>query len=319
MTPPSHLKSLQAIELALRLGSLTKAADALSITPAAAGQRIKSLEDYLGLELIVRGRSGLKPTPALSGALNHLRAAFRELEVFAERMDVQRGQEIHVAAPPDFAELWLMPRLARFRTAHPKVLFCINGEGDVPYRAGRIDCSISFGPVRRDHTGEVLFRDFLLPVSSPENAVRIQGLAAQERLEGFPLLHLDLYKDDPSAIGWKQWIAQAGLQRSAPERGIRFRRLTHALDAVLSNAGLMISGLALTSHLVDQNRLALPYPPASGAWTDQAYQARFNLPHTRPQVERFRRWLMAESRETKAWLEKIAARREIPRRVRPRR
>src|SRR5262249_40546721 len=91
MTPPSHLKSLQAIELALRLGSLTKAADALSITPAAAGQRIKSLEDYLGLELIVRGRSGLKPTPALSGALNHLRAAFRELEVFAERMDVQRG------------------------------------------------------------------------------------------------------------------------------------------------------------------------------------------------------------------------------------
>ena len=57
MTMPSHLKSLQAIELALRSGSLAKAAEALSITPAAVGQRIKALEDYLGLELVVRGRS----------------------------------------------------------------------------------------------------------------------------------------------------------------------------------------------------------------------------------------------------------------------
>src|SRR5215475_9785133 len=92
MTAPSHLKSLQAIELALRSGSLTKAAEALSITPAAVGQRIKALEDYLGLELLVRGRSGLKPTPALSSALAHLHAAFRELEIFCERVDVQRGQ-----------------------------------------------------------------------------------------------------------------------------------------------------------------------------------------------------------------------------------
>ena len=307
MTMPSHLKSLQAIELALRSGSLTKAADALSITPAAVGQRIKALEDYLGLELVVRGRSGLRPTPALSTALAHLHAAFRELEIFGDRMDMQRGQEIHIAAPPDFAELWLTPRLARFRTAHPRVLFCINGEGDAPYRVGRVDCSISFAPVLASGNADVLFRDFLLPISSPENAVRIHGLARHERLEGFPLLHLDLYKDDPAAIGWTQWIAVAGLQRSAPERGIRFRRMAHALDAVLSNAGLMICGLALISTLVDENQLALPYPAATGAWTDHAYQARFNLPHVRPHVDRFRRWLTAESRETQAWLEKTVA------------
>src|SRR5271154_6459699 len=75
MVAPSYLRSLQAIELALRLGSLTKAADALSITPAAVGQRIKAIEDYLGLELVVRGRSGLQATPALSAALQHLHAA----------------------------------------------------------------------------------------------------------------------------------------------------------------------------------------------------------------------------------------------------
>jgi LysR family glycine cleavage system transcriptional activator len=50
----SHLKSLQALELALRLGSLRAAGRMLWITPAAVGQRIKALEDHLGVELMVR-------------------------------------------------------------------------------------------------------------------------------------------------------------------------------------------------------------------------------------------------------------------------
>ena len=302
---PSHLKSLQAIELALRFGSLAKAADALSITPAAVGQRIKAIEDYLGLELIVRGRSGLRPTRALSGALEHLHAAFRELERFGDLLDVQKGEEIHIAAPSDFVELWLAQRLSRFRERHPRVRFCINGEGDAPYRVGRIDCSISFGPIQANE-GKVLFRDFLLPISSPENASRIEKYAARERLEGFPLLHLDLYKDDPAAIGWTEWIAAARLRRSSPGRGIRFRRMSHGLNAVLSHAGLMVCGLALISDLVDENKLALPYPTATGAWTDHAYQVRFSLSHARPQIDRFRKWLMAECLQTQDWLEKKA-------------
>src|SRR5580698_9901390 len=122
----SHLKSLQALELALRLGSLQAAGRAMWITPAAVGQRIKALEDYLGIELVVRGRSGLRPTSELSGAIEHLRVAFQELDTVSALLNLQRGDEIHIAATSDFAELWLRPRLERFRTQHPHVLFCIN-------------------------------------------------------------------------------------------------------------------------------------------------------------------------------------------------
>jgi len=80
MTVASHLKSLQALDLALRTGSVKGAADLLGITPAAAGQRIKVLEDYLGFELLTRGRSGLRPTPALADAVAPLAAAFEQLK-----------------------------------------------------------------------------------------------------------------------------------------------------------------------------------------------------------------------------------------------
>jgi LysR family glycine cleavage system transcriptional activator len=45
MVAVTHLKSLQAVELAIRKGSLKEAADVLGITPAAVGQRVRALED----------------------------------------------------------------------------------------------------------------------------------------------------------------------------------------------------------------------------------------------------------------------------------
>src|SRR6202522_290562 len=99
MTATSHLRSFQALELAIRTGSLRAAADALAITPAAVGQRVKALEDYLGIDLLVRGRSGLRPTSELSGALEHLRAAFQELDTVATILNLQRADEIHAPTP----------------------------------------------------------------------------------------------------------------------------------------------------------------------------------------------------------------------------
>src|SRR5580698_5962387 len=154
----SHLKSLQALELALRLGSLQAAGRALCITPAAVGQRIKALEDYLGTDLVVRGRSGLRPTGGLSGALEHLRAAFQELDTVATMLNLQRGDEIHVAATSDFADLWLRPRMRRFKTEHPHVLCCIDDEGDAPLRIDQVDCEVSFGPQGPNARDDLLFR-----------------------------------------------------------------------------------------------------------------------------------------------------------------
>lgn len=299
MVAPTHLRSLQALELAVRTRSLKRAADILSITPAAVGQRVKALEDYLGVDLLVRGRSGLTPTPALVAALPHLEAAFRELAAAADTLDLHRGHEIHIATVSDFADLWLRRRIGEFQTRHPNISFCINGEGDAPLRLGPVDCTITFDAPADSAAVDRLFPDFVLPVSSPENARRISRLPKRKRLEGFPLLHLDFYRNDPAAPSWPAWVEQNEFHRSAPERGMRFQRISAALEAVLADAGLAICGLALAADLIDDGRLTLPFPTSTGCWTQHEFQARYRPDAlSRPQIARFRAWLREEGLKT---------------------
>jgi len=137
------------------------------------------------------------------------------------------------------------------------------------------------------------------PISSPENTERIALLAKRDRLEGFPLLHLDFYKEDPVVPDWSEWIRNHKLRRTAPDRGIRFQRIAPVLEAVLANAGLAICGLGLVCEFLEEKRLSLPFSAPSGVWTGHAFQARFRGESLgRPQVRRFRDWLLAESRTT---------------------
>ena len=306
MVAPSHLRSFQALELALRLGSLKAAADELSITPAAVGQRIKALEDFLGMELLVRGRTGLQPAPALAEARSALTRAFRELDSVVDLLDMQRGHEIHIAATLDFAERWLIPRLPAFRAAQPNIAFCVNGEGDAPHRLGPADCEIRFRPAQAG--SDALFTDYIVPIASPENDRRISVLARRDRLEGFPLLHLDAYKEDPTISGWAGWIAANRMRRTAPERGIRFRRITAALEAVRADAGLALCGLALIADLLEAGSITAPFGLKGGTWTSHAYVARFRSDALhRPQVRRFRDWLLDEASRTRGHLTSLAA------------
>jgi LysR family glycine cleavage system transcriptional activator len=271
----------------------------LAITPAAVGQRIKALEDYLGIDLVVRGRSGLRPTATLSLASAHLTNAFLELGAAAEALDLQRVNEIQIAANSDWIELWLKPRLPKFRTMHPNTRFCINGEGDAPIRLGQTDIEIRFREVSNEENSIVLFHDFLIPVSSRTNAERIGKVNRKARLEGFPLMHLDFYKDDPSAIGWPEWIKANGHRKSALQGVIRFQRIAPGLEAVLSDAGVMICGLALITDRLEGAEFTLPFPVSTGSWTKHAFQARFRRDAVlRPQVRRFRQWLEEEAQET---------------------
>jgi len=270
MSATKHLKALQALEIAVRSGSLKAAAERLSITPAAVGQRIRALEDFLGIELLVRGRSGIQPTPQLRAAVEHLSDAFRHLEAVSAILDFQRVDEVHVAADGDWEELWLRPRLPDFRREHPSILLCVNGVGDVPARAGQADCRVRFSASDPERNDDVLFADYLLPITSPENAERVARLPKSAPLEGFPLLHMDKYAADPSALDWPRWVQRHGYRKAGAERGPRYARLVVALEAVRSNAGELLCGVALILDQIERGEIVVPFAPQKGSWTGHA-------------------------------------------------
>src|SRR5436309_345896 len=81
--PP--LNALRVFEAAARHLSFKEAAQELSITQAAVSHQIKSLEEYLGVELFRRAGRGVQLTEAARGCLPKLREGFESL---AEAMDL---------------------------------------------------------------------------------------------------------------------------------------------------------------------------------------------------------------------------------------
>lgn len=293
--PTTFLKSLQALELAVREGSLKGAAERLGITAAAVGQRIRALEEYLGSDLLARGRSGLIATPELQPALADLRAAFAALERVSDALDLQREAEIHVVADTDWADLWLLPRIAGFRVDSPHVRFCVNGVGDVPMRFGAPDVR-----VERGRQGTPLYHERLVPIGSADILRRMRAEPQEDRFADLGLIHLET----PGAVplpGWREWLAAFGGRSQGIERGPRFHRAEAALAAARASSGPLLCGLSLALSEIETGALLLLGPASDALIAADPYRLWVRPgAERRPQQRRFVEWLSAQALDTEA-------------------
>jgi DNA-binding transcriptional LysR family regulator len=74
------LLQLRAVSTAARLGSFSKAAEALNITQSALSRRISDVESSLGVVLFQRLARGVRPTEACAALLRHVEIALASLK-----------------------------------------------------------------------------------------------------------------------------------------------------------------------------------------------------------------------------------------------
>ena len=131
-------KKLEALLMAVDLGSFTKAAEVLGYTQSGLTHMMNSLEKEVGFTLLERGRSGVRLTEEgerIAPAVREFLQANARLDSVIEQVASSRTEIIRVSAYASIAMHWLPGLIQRFREECPDVDVDIRmaDHVDVPY------------------------------------------------------------------------------------------------------------------------------------------------------------------------------------------
>ena len=131
-------KKLEALLMAVDLGSFTKAAEVLGYTQSGLTHMMNSLEKEVGFTLLERGRSGVRLTEEgerIAPAVREFLQANARLDSVIEQVASSRKEIIRVSAYASIAMHWLPGIIQRFREECPDVDVDIRmaDHVDVPY------------------------------------------------------------------------------------------------------------------------------------------------------------------------------------------
>lgn len=136
-------KKLEALLMAVDLGSFTKAAEVLGYTQSGLTHMMNSLEKEVGFTLLERGRSGVRLTEEgerIAPAVREFLQANARLDSVIEQVASSRTEIIRVSAYASIAMHWLPEIIQRFRDNHPDVTVDIQmGSVEEVYRWVRED------------------------------------------------------------------------------------------------------------------------------------------------------------------------------------
>ena len=142
-------KKVKALLIAIERGSLTAAAAELGYTQSGLTHMMNSLEDELGVNLLVRSKTGVHFSPAgqaLAEDMRHLLEASEALEHSAARLRAQSVTTLRLGAYSSIARHWLPSILASFRRESPETevsmtVGTINGIYEL-VKNDELDCAI---------------------------------------------------------------------------------------------------------------------------------------------------------------------------------
>jgi len=292
--PP--LTSLRVFESAARLGSFTRAARELHVTPAAVSHQIRGLEEYLGVTLFRRTTRKLVLTEQAAAAAESLREAFERIGQGVDLMrSTGKSGVLSVSATPAFATRWLVGRLARFRRQHPGVeLRIVASSLPVDFDQDDVDVAIRISRGGSDGVqSSELFREWIAPVATPA-FLRRHPLRRPSDVARMPLIHDDSMRRAGRPTGWRDWFRAAGVTQADTRRGTHFDDGHLALQAAAACGGIALGRLVYAADDLAAKRLRIAQPPVIAM--DVSYcllvpESRAGL----PAVAAFRAWLQAEA------------------------
>ncbi|ODR92350.1 ArgP/LysG family DNA-binding transcriptional regulator [Sinorhizobium alkalisoli] len=175
-------QAVKAVVCVIRLGSFDKAARELKVTQSAVSQRVKQLEQRLGVALIVRG-SPCSATTAGARLVHH----FERVELLERQLatsmpsligpgSLPERMTIRIAANPEWLGSWILDAVSDFVRCAPFLVDLVLNE-TIPtlerLRADEVVAAVTLGEERlEDHDSSSLGRLRLVAVATPDYSSR---------------------------------------------------------------------------------------------------------------------------------------------------
>lgn len=206
------LNALKAFAAVAETGNYTKAGSALNVSHAAVNQQVKTLEERLGVPLVVREGRGIRLTAEGMALARELDTGFNTIRRGVEALtDAGATRPVQVSMSPAFAVEWLMPRIMEFQYQHPDITLMLNPTAEiVELKPGGIDMAIRY----RENDGQnhdatpVLISDMIV-IGAPELIGR-QDISDPAMLMDFPWLQ-ELGTNEVA-----DWMARRGVTLNRP-------------------------------------------------------------------------------------------------------
>lgn len=287
------LNALAAFEAAARHSSLTRAAAELNVTPGAISKQVKQLEEEIGRPLFLRLHRALELTPEGNAVFQSLKDAFERVSGAIRQVGhMGSPRAVSIGTTMAFAQLWLMPRLGSFWTAHQDIVIDhIISDRAQELQRSDVDLRIRYGggDWPEEHSA-MLFGDRIAAVASPAFLKRHRVKTAHD-LAALPLLSVEGV--DWTWTTWPDFLRAAG----APHRKLTVRRFNSyvvALQAAQAGQGVALGWVSLVKPLIAQRLLAKVMPLEIAAPQSFYLTWPSRRPLT-PEAEILRDWLLANN------------------------
>src|SRR5271170_6864270 len=209
------MRALECLVTIVEQGSLTKAAAALHMTQPALSHQIAAIERELGTPVVERLPRGIRPTAAGLAAVAEARVALAAADravLAGRRVAAGGGGRIRVACAETMTAWVLVPVLRAWRRRFPDVELDLTEYTSADRMlevllGGGADVTVGPRPTRTDERVEVLGREEVVVVASPEHRFSHMDAVPLAELAAEPLVHYN--PDNGNAV----WVDQFAAQR----------------------------------------------------------------------------------------------------------
>lgn len=288
------LPALGVFAAAARHQNLARAAEELHLTASAVSHHVRKLEARLDVALFQRHARGVSLTPEGRQLADAAANAIDDIESVLACLHRRRTEphQVRITTLHSFAYTWLIPRLPRFRQAHPQVSVRIDTEIALTrFDDGGPDLGVRHGPGQWPGlAAHYLMDDHLYPVAAPT----LPGIDA---LQGpADILRLPLVSDLGNQ-GWRDWLRAVGVRGPRLPPMHTFSDATDALQAAAIGLGAVLARSVIAAPWLASGQLQrLPGPALKARFAYYVVRPTHRRPS--PAAQSFIDWIRHEATQS---------------------